>query len=114
LDVAETGTETVPASCLQFGITSCGQLDQDTMDNGLIVKSTCTGDVTKSCSCSVSVSGTIGTTGTYITTGNDFIATPGGGTPSGPTPYCASGFQLEIAGGLMGNSTSNTYILLTK
>jgi hypothetical protein len=112
--IAETGSETIPASCLGGVITSCSELDESSTTGGLTLKVTCTGDATTSCSCDVSLSGTTSITGTYATAGDDVVLTPKGGTASSPTGYCVSGGALELAGGITGSGMASTYSLFTK
>ncbi len=110
LTVDESGTASIPVSCT--GSTTCSAADSDTTTGTFAIKNACTGTTT--CACTATISGSVSTTGTYTTAGNDFTATPKGGTASVPVAYCVKGSQLEVAGGVFGNGTGNTYSLLTK
>jgi hypothetical protein len=111
----ESGTVTYPAACLaSLSVTSCAQLDANTTSNGLTLKSSCTGDASKSCTCTVSETGDLMLTGTYATAGNDVTLTQSGnaGTPQG---YCVNGSQLRLAlPGVAGMTSSSAYVILTK
>ena len=109
--VAETGTETIPTSCLGTGVT-CSDLMTNMVVDGLTVQETCTGTTT--CTCTVSISGTLDETGTWAMAGNDLVITPKGGKASTPAGYCVSGDQLEIGGAVMGGASANAYSVFTK
>jgi hypothetical protein len=110
LTIEESGTETVPASCLG-GVTACAQLDATLNTGGLTIALTsCSGTASQSCTCTVSVSGTLTQTGKYATAGNDFSVTPSGGAAGMPTGYCVAGSTLEIGAG----SSTASYAILTK
>jgi hypothetical protein len=110
LTTEESGTETVPASCLA-GVTSCNQLDSTISTSGIdIAVTACSGDASQGCTCTVSESGTLTETGTYTTAGNGFTTTASGGAAGAPTEYCVMGATLLIGAA---NSTV-TYTVLTK
>jgi hypothetical protein len=107
-----TETLTLPPACFS-GVTSCSALGSPSnTSNGLTSQETCTGDVSQSCTCTSSLSGTESVTGTYSTMGND-VTTAIDGAAGAATPYCVSGSQLQVQ---FDNSpsSSNVYILFTR
>jgi hypothetical protein len=110
LSLEESGTETIPASCLA-GITDCTTLDTMITSGGLNVTiASCSGNASQSCTCTVSVSETLTDTGKYTTAGNDVSLTSNGGAPGTQVGYCVAGSTLQIA-----DSPSNdAYVTLSK
>jgi hypothetical protein len=108
--VDETGTETIPASCLG-GVSACTQLDASISLSGITVaQSSCSGNVAQSCTCTLSETGSLTQTGTYTTAGTD-LSTAGSVTQSAtPLGYCANGSLL-----LVGENSANTaYAIFTR
>jgi hypothetical protein len=112
LKIEETGTATVPASCLTAG-TSCSMLGGTTTAQGVTVKTTCTGTLTAGCTCSLGVTGTVALSGTYATAGSDVSLTTGG-TPTSPVSYCVSGSQLQLGSAVTGQPSNSTYTIFSK
>jgi hypothetical protein len=107
LTVSESGTATLPASCLN-GPASCAALDTTSSVSGLNIAVTgCTGTVTQSCTCTFSETGTLTLTGKYTTAGNDVTMIAAGSTTGTPTPYCVSGSALELAA----SSSTSTFLV---
>jgi hypothetical protein len=69
----------------------------------------CSGDASKSCTCTVGAHGTLTDNGTYTTSRTSVTTTDSNG-PGKPIGYCVTGGQLEI--GLAAGNT--TYVVLTK
>lgn len=116
LDVTddETGTLVYPASCLG-GFATCSAINSTSTSGGVTVTTTCTGTVAESCTCAVTVTGAVTDTGTYTTAGTDFTTTSTTtGVITAPAGYCASGSQLELAGGVMGAGSAGVYTLFTR
>jgi len=107
---ADTGTLTIPASCLNN--IPCSELNQDSTTDGITIKETCTGTTT--CDCTISISGTLNQTGTWAVAGNDIVTTANGGTASMPQSYCVKGSELDLAGGMMGTMSAGAYTLFTQ
>jgi hypothetical protein len=87
-----TGTATIvyPASCVAaFQVTACSELQ------GQSTTTTCTGDVTKSCTCKTTVNSTDDGSGDYSTAGGVLTVTPTGGNPT-TSDYCVSGSTLRL------------------
>jgi hypothetical protein len=111
LTADESGTQTLPASCLS-GIQSCALLEMTSTTQGLTTSTTgCTGNPSQSCTCTFTAKGTLTDTGTYTTAGTGLTMKDSSG-PSSPLGYCVTGNQLELS--LITTPTNTTYLILTK
>jgi hypothetical protein len=108
LTADESGPQTLPASCLP-NIQTCAMLEMSSTMQGLTSSVTsCSGDVSQSCTCTFMARGTLTDNGTYTTAGTSVTMTGTSG-PSKPEGFCATGNQLELT------LTSNeTYLVFTK
>jgi hypothetical protein len=109
--VDETGTETIPLSCLGGTVTDCTKLDQSGTFSGLTFSvSNCSGTAAEGCTCTITETGTLSLTGTWTAAGTNLSLASNGGKPGTPIGYCVSGSALLIAE----NSANSAYAILTK
>ena len=116
--VDESGTLAFPASCVT-NLASCSGLDETNTVEGVVITETCSGDVSKGCTCAFSQKGAFVEAGTYSTGPTTVSTTPTGGSTTGPAGYCVSGSQLQLATGTStgaggGSSAGAGYLLFTR